>query len=172
MGFGNLAEVRENQAIYRRQELRRLQVQALVVTQVVQSCQLAIGWRGRVNVSRVSLFDGQGRPTGPVFQSLRLNFDRIRNAPGTRALEVLDSIRGLNDLLEAYGQATTDYERARFRLLVTLGLPAQAILDSFAPPSQPECSRDAPAEASKSISSPSSPPPRASPAQTGLTSAH
>jgi outer membrane protein TolC len=126
LGFGNLAEVKENQAIYRRQELRRLQVQDLVVTQVVQSYNQVIGWRDRLDITRVALFDNQGRPTGPVFQSLRLNFDRIRNAPGTRALEVLDSIRGLNDLLEAYGQAVTDYERARFRLLIALGMPPES----------------------------------------------
>ena len=40
-----------------------------------------------------------------------------------RPLEVLDSIRSLSDLLDAYGQSCTDYERARFRLLVALGIP-------------------------------------------------
>jgi hypothetical protein len=129
LGFGNLYEVRENQANYRRSELRRLQVQDIVATQVIQSYEAVLGWRQRVNVTRVSLFDSQGRPNGPVFQSLRLNFDRIRNTPGARALEVLDSIRGLNDLLEAYGQAITDYERSRFRLLIALGLPPQDMFD-------------------------------------------
>jgi len=47
---------------------------------------------------------------------------------------VLDSIRGLNDVLEAYGQAVTDYERARFRLLIALGLPPQDILGRLAQP--------------------------------------
>jgi outer membrane protein TolC len=130
MGFGNLAEVRENQAIYRRQELRRLQVQDIVVAQVVQAYDLVVGWRDRLNITKVSLFDEQGMPTGPVFQSLRLNFERIRTVPETRALEVLDSIRSLNDLLEAYGQAVTDYERARFRLLIALGLPPQSLFDA------------------------------------------
>jgi len=46
---------------------------------------------------------------------------------------VLDAIRGLNDTLESYGQALTDYERARFRLLIALGLPPQEI---FAAPEQ------------------------------------
>jgi len=59
---------------------------------------------------------------GAVFQSIRLNFERIRNVPGTRPLEVVDSIRGLNDLLEAYAQAVTEYERSVFRMWTVLGL--------------------------------------------------
>ena len=45
-------------------------------------------------------------------------------------MEVLDSIRGLNDLLEAYAQDMTDYERARFRLIVTLGMPPSTIAET------------------------------------------
>ena len=81
-----------------------------------------------------ALFEPNGAPGGPVFRSLRLNFERIRAVPGTRPLEVLDSIRGLNDMLEAYGQATTDYERSRFRLVVVLGLPVQEIAEIEPPP--------------------------------------
>jgi outer membrane protein TolC len=159
LGLGNRAEVREQEAVRRQAVLRGLQAQDRVVAQVVQTREQALDWRRRLDITRSALFDGEGRPAGPVFRSLRLNFERIRAAEG-RPLEVLDSIRGLNDLLEAYGQATTDYERARFRLLIVLGLPAQTILDSFAPPSQPECPRDAPAEAGKSASSPSGEPSR------------
>jgi hypothetical protein len=68
---------------------------------------------------------------------LRLNFDRIRTVPNTRPLEVLDSVRGLNDTLEAYGQAVTDYERARFRLLIALGLPPRELLSP--PAVDPNC---------------------------------
>lgn len=158
MGLGNRAEVREQEALRQQAVLRGLQVQDRVVAQVVQTREQVLDWRRRLDVTRSALLDAEGRPAGPVFRSLRLNFERIRAAEG-RPLEVLDSIRGLNDLLEAYGQATTDYERARFRLLVVLGLPAQAILDSFAPP-PPECPRDSPAGADKPISSPSSEPRR------------
>jgi outer membrane protein TolC len=132
MGFGNLAEVRQRQADYRRQDLRRLQVQDIVVTQVVQSYDLVWGWRRQLDISRAALFDDRGRADGPVFQSLRLSFDRIRNAPGSRALEVLDSIRSLSDLLDAYGQSMTDYERSEFRLLIALGLSPEGYLDAQA----------------------------------------
>ena len=66
------------------------------------------------------------------------------NVPGARPLEVLDSIRGLNDTLEAYGQAVTDYERSRFRLLLTLGLPPEAILDPAKMPLPPEPAKPCP----------------------------
>jgi hypothetical protein len=57
-----------------------------------------------------------------------LNFERIRGAAG-RPLEVLDSIRGLADTLEAYGVDVTNYERARFRLLYALGVPPHSLFD-------------------------------------------
>jgi outer membrane protein TolC len=128
LGLGDRANVRESEAVHRQTLLRQQQVQDLVVTQVVQVEELVRGWRRRVDVARKALFDAKGAPQGPVFQSIRLNFERIENREA-RPLEVLDSIRGLNDTLEAYGQAVTDYERARFRLLIVLGLPPQTFLD-------------------------------------------
>jgi outer membrane protein TolC len=128
MGLGNRAEIREQEAAVRQVSLRRAQVEERVVTQVVQVNELIRGWEERMAFTRSALFDRDGKPAGPVFESLRLNFDRIRRVEKTRPLEVLDSIRGLNDTLEAYGQAVTDYERARIRLLIVLGLPPDEIL--------------------------------------------
>jgi outer membrane protein TolC len=133
LGLGNRAEQRDQQALHRQTVLRLLQTQDRVVTQVVQALELVRGWRERVDISRAALFDDAGAPAGPVFRSLRLNFERIRGGEG-RPLEVLDSIRGLSDSLEGYGQAITDYERARFRLLIVLGLPPQAWFDPNAAP--------------------------------------
>jgi outer membrane protein TolC len=134
LGFGNRAEVRQTQADYRRQEQRYLQVQDLVVTQAVQAYQLSRGWRDRVEITRSALFDQNGVGNGPVFQSLRLNFERIRLVPTTRALEVLDSIRGLNALLDQYGNDVTDYERARFRLLIALGMQPNVLVNLICTP--------------------------------------
>jgi outer membrane protein TolC len=128
MGLGNRAERRDAEATHRGTLLRQLQVQDRVVTQVVQARDLVLGWRERVAITRQALFDAQGNPEGPVFRSIRLSFDRIRGGEG-RPLELLDSIRGLSDTLEAYGQAVTDYERARFRLVIALGLPPQVLFD-------------------------------------------
>lgn len=128
MGVGNHAEVKEQEALYRQAQYRRLAAYDRVTTQVVQAREGVQDWRERLGITRSALFTPTAEPAGPVFQSLRLNFDRIRGGEG-RPLEVLDAIRGLNDLLESYGQATTDYERAQFRLLFALGLPLQGVLE-------------------------------------------
>jgi hypothetical protein len=138
LGFGNLAEVRETQALYRQAQLRQIQIADRVIAQVVQADQQVQGWRRRVDITHSSLFGPNGELVGDVFQSLRLNFERVRGAEG-RPLEVLDSIRSLNDLLEAYGSAMSDYERARFRLLVVVGIPPVDMLPGApkAPPAPP-----------------------------------
>jgi outer membrane protein TolC len=133
-GFGNRLEVRAQESQARQANMRQLQVQDQVVTQVVQVNELARGWNDRVATTRSALFDAAGKPNGPVFEAIRLNFNRIREEPKTRPLEVLDSIRGLSDLLEAYGQALTDYERARFRLMIVLGLAPEEIISRIAAP--------------------------------------
>jgi outer membrane protein TolC len=144
MGFGNRADIREQEALKNQAELRRLQVYDLVTTQVVQVHELVLGWRRRVEIARSALFDAKGDPNGPVFRSLRLNFERIKAGEG-RPLEVLDSIRGLSDALEQYAQATTDYERARFRLLVVLGLPPNILIDTANMYATSDCGASSPA---------------------------
>jgi outer membrane protein TolC len=142
-GFGNCAEIREQEAINRQAMLRRLQATDRIVAQVVGSQEAAQDWAERVRVTRSSLFDSAGRPTGPVFDSLRLSF-LLQFSGEVRPLEVLDSIRGLNDLLEAYAQAITAYERAQFRLLVALGLPPQTLVQAVNPPAPPQDNRAMP----------------------------
>jgi outer membrane protein TolC len=141
MGLGDLASVREQESRLRQAQYAQTQAQDRVAAQVVQTHELVKGWQERLAVTRRALFDATGAPTGPVFQALRLNFDRIRTVPNARPLEVLDSIRGLSDTLEAYGQAVTDYERSRFRLLIVLGLPAPEVVAQVGaaacPPGQP-----------------------------------
>jgi outer membrane protein TolC len=122
-GLGDKAAVREEQALQRQAVFRQLQVRDQVVAQVVQAFEQVKGWRQRVEITRSALFDPAGAPKGPVFESVRLNFDRIRGLQKTRPLEVLDSIRGLSDTLDAYGAALTGYDQARFRLLVVMGFP-------------------------------------------------
>jgi outer membrane protein TolC len=160
LGFGNLAEVRQAQAAYRQQEFHQLQVQDLVVAQVVQAYEQVTGWRHRIDVTSTSLFDAAGRPKGPVFESIRLSFDKVRAVPGSRTLEVLDSIRGLSSLLDAYGNAVTDYERARFRLIFSLGMPAEGLWNPEALPKPPTAGEKgnrnySPYESSKQPSAPS-----------------
>jgi outer membrane protein TolC len=138
MGFGNQAEVREQKAIYEEAILRGLQIHDRVVTQVTQAWEQIRYGDQRLELTRSALFDERGAPNGPVYLSLRLNFDRIRGAEG-RPLEVQDSIRGLNDILEQHANSLTDFDRARFRLLIALGLPPSVLTTPVAgcPPSEP-----------------------------------
>jgi outer membrane protein TolC len=57
-----------------------------------------------------------------------LNFVRIKGGQGL-PLEVLDSTRRLSDVLLVYADALSDYDRARMRLLVALGLPTANLVD-------------------------------------------
>jgi outer membrane protein TolC len=136
LGFGNRADVRERGAAERQAQLRQLQAIDRILTQVVQSQEAVQAWRQRVTMNRDELFDASGAPTGPVYRSITLTFDRIRGAEG-RVLELLDSIRTLSDVLESYGVAVTEYERSRFRLLVALGLPPDGFVHPEAMPLPP-----------------------------------
>jgi outer membrane protein TolC len=140
LGFGNRAEIEDRTAAHRQAMLRQLQVLDLVMTQVVQTEEAVRSWRQRVDINRRALFGAGGAPDGPIFQSIRLNFERIRGAEG-RVLELLDSIRSLADALDAYGAAVTEYERSRFRLLVVLGMPPQAFVhpEAMPLPAGPTC---------------------------------
>jgi outer membrane protein TolC len=131
MGFGNRVEIREQESLVRQANLRQIQLQDIVITQVIQTNELVKAWQDRVAITQSAMFDKTGKPAGPVFEALRQNFTRIREEPKTRPLEVLDSIRGLSDSLEAYGQALTDYERSRFRLMIALGLTPEEILSAI-----------------------------------------
>lgn len=121
LGFGNRADVREKQAVFEQARIRLQQIEDLVGAQVAQQREAVLRSKDRMEITRPALFDEKGQLTGAAFQSIRLNFDRVRGTEG-RPLEVLDSIRGLNDMMEAYIQAVSDYERARLRLLNAVGL--------------------------------------------------
>jgi outer membrane protein TolC len=128
MGLGNLYEQRDARLAKEQRVVQQYQIQDLVMNQVVRASEQARQARERVRVTNDGLFDKEGEPKGPVYQAIRLNFLRIYNRQGL-PLEVLDSLRRLSDILEAYGVALTDFDRARFRLLLGLGFPPEAILD-------------------------------------------
>lgn len=140
LGFGNLAEIREQRALADRADLAALATANRVVTQVFQAVQAVEFTAERVKILQAGLFDARGRLGGPVYLNIERNFRRI-NAGGGRPLEVLDSIRSLSDVLDAYAIALTEYERARFRLLVALGMPSQGIVDPRLLPLPPCCNK-------------------------------
>jgi outer membrane protein TolC len=138
MGLGNRAEIRDARARHEQAVVGQMQIQDLVMTQVVQALERVQRGRERIEIIRAGLFDDQGQPTGAAYRSIRLNFTRIRGGQGV-PLEVLDSVRRLSDVLEAYGNALTDYDQARFRLLVALGLPPGWLLDGARMPADKPC---------------------------------
>jgi outer membrane protein TolC len=141
LGVGNYAEIKEQEAAHRRLQYAQIQWADRVIAQVVQAQAAVEGWRSRLDITRASLFGPNYELSGPVFESIRLSFERVRGGEG-RPLETLDSIRSLSDLLDAYNSAATDYERARFRLMVALGMPPAQIVAS---PSGPAPQAPAPA---------------------------
>jgi outer membrane protein TolC len=134
LGFGNRAEVRETQALFGQSQIRLLATRDRIAAQVVQTHAALVQTAGRLWTTWDAIADKSGKPAGPIFESIRLNFERIRAGEG-RPLEALDSIRGLNDVLEAYANGLSEYERARFRLLAVLGVPAEALLQQSQTPS-------------------------------------
>jgi outer membrane protein TolC len=136
MGFGNLATVRQQQALQQREQFRLIQLRDFVVADVVQAQEQIRRSRERLAISQGSLFDRNGAAAGVAYESIRLNFLRLSKQE-TRPLEVLDSIRSLNDLLDVYTQDMTDYERSRFRLLVAMGIPRLALIDPSLMPVPP-----------------------------------
>jgi outer membrane protein TolC len=126
LGLANVAAIRETRLDVEAVTIRQMQVQDLVVSQVVRTAESIRRARQRVQVTRAGLFDDDNRPKGAVYRSLRRNFLRIRFGQGL-PLEVLDSTRRLSDVLATYADALTDYDRARFRLLIALGLTGVAL---------------------------------------------
>jgi outer membrane protein TolC len=133
LGFGNKAEIFEQKVLHEQALLRQVQIRDQVVAQVVQAQEQVARSRERLGIIRAGLFGADNGPSGPAFQSLRLSLERIKQGEG-RPLEALDSVRGLNDLLNVYADALTDYERSHFRLLIALGIPPHAFLDPQALP--------------------------------------
>jgi len=127
LGLGNLYQVRDRRLQVQEVQLRNLLIQDAVIAQVVSAVEQIRRARERIELITAGLFDEQGRPVGTVYRSLRLNFVRIKGGQGL-PLEVLDSTRRLTDVLGVYADALSDYDRARMRLLVALGVPTAELV--------------------------------------------
>lgn len=156
MGFGNLAAVRQQQGVQQQQQFRLIQLRDFVVADVVQAQEQIRRSRERLAISQGALFDRNGTATGVAYEQIRLNFLRLSKQE-TRPLEVLDTIRSLNDLLDVYTQDMTDYEQSRFRLLVALGIPRLALIDPSLMPAPPAAGTPEAAPLSPPIVPPAAP---------------
>ncbi|MFO0876773.1 MAG: TolC family protein [Gemmataceae bacterium] len=128
MGVGNAAQIWDNRVRLESRQVQQLYLHDLVVSQVVQAAEQIQRGAERVDICRAGLFDEKNKPDGAIYRSLRLNFLRIKGGQGL-PLEVLDSTRRLSDVLDQYANALTDYDQARFRLLIALGMRPQAIIE-------------------------------------------
>jgi outer membrane protein TolC len=137
-GVGNAAQTLDARARLESHQVQQLFLQDQVVAQVVSALEQIQRGAERVDICRASLFDEKRQPTGAVYRSLRLNFLRIKGGQGL-PLEVLDSTRRLSDVLDQYAVALSDYDLGRFRLLVALGLPPQALVEPHLMPLPPGC---------------------------------
>lgn len=162
LGLGNYAQAWDARVGVEQRQVQQLFLQDLVVRDVVQAQEQMRRAAERVAVTRAGLFDDQGRATGAIYQALRLNFTRIRGGQGL-PLEVLDSTRRLSDVLSEYANAVTDYDAARFRLLVALGLPPSALIDPRMMPLPPGCAAPPPAPVATSPAAPAKEVPRTLP---------
>src|SRR5262249_29150971 len=92
LGGGHVAAARGARLRVEQTRVLQMQIQDTVVAQVVQALEQVERGRQRVEIAYAGLFDDEGRPTGAVYRSLRLNFLRIKAGQGT-PLEALDSTR-------------------------------------------------------------------------------
>lgn len=133
LGLGNYAAIRDRRLAVEQAQVRQMQIQDRIMSEVVRTHESIRRARQRVQVCRAGLFDTNNKPTGAIYRSLYWNFLRINKGQGL-PLEVLDSTRRLSDVLGVYSDALTDYDRARFRLITALGLTGLAL---EAPPVRP-----------------------------------
>jgi hypothetical protein len=136
LGLGNMLQQRDEKTRTEQARVRQLQIEDRVMSQVVTSSEVVRRSREQVRLTQSALYDPRGLPEGPVYRSLRGNFERLALGD-VYPLEMLDAIRRLNDVLESYGADLTEYDRWRFRLLISLGLPPQAFLDPRLMPAPP-----------------------------------
>jgi outer membrane protein TolC len=136
LGLGNVYQTRDAKIQMEQTQVNMMQLQDRAIAQVVQVYEQVKRSKQRVDLVRAGLFDDQGRPTGAIYRSIRLNFKRIKGGEGF-PLEVLDSIRRLGDVLDSYSQALTDYDRSRFSLLIAVGMPAGALIEPDCMPLPP-----------------------------------
>jgi outer membrane protein TolC len=136
MGLGNAYATRDAKYQVEQTKVSMMLLQDRAIAQVVQLYEQVKRSKQRVDLTRAGLFDEEGKPTGAIYRSIRLNFLRIKQGQGV-PLEVLDSIRRLGDVLDSYAQALTDHDRSRFSLLIAVGMPAGALIDPGCMPVPP-----------------------------------
>lgn len=121
LGLGEGAARRETEALIQQAKFEKVRTMDQVASQVAAAHAQAVHRRGRIAITQKAIESAEN--------SYERNLNRIRNAQGL-PLEVLQSVRALEDARRAYLRAVIEYNEAQFRLQWALGWPVFAPQDA------------------------------------------
>ena len=114
MGVGNLQLQRQRCSQLEQAELAVELLQDQIVTEIVEATTDVANYRKQIEIAR--------QATRAANKSYDANVQRIRDAVGL-PIEMLQSIRARADAQNAFSRSISDYNRAQYRLMFTLGEP-------------------------------------------------
>ena len=117
LGFGERAARRETEALIQQAKFEKIRVLDQVAREVAEAHSQVVHRADRIAITRNAIQAAE--------DSYERNLSRIRDGQGI-PLEVLQSVRALEDARRAYLTAVVDYNQAQFRLQWALGWPVFA----------------------------------------------
>ena len=114
LGFGESAARRETQALVEQAKFEKLRVMDRVAREIVEARSQVVHRRRRIDITQQAIESAEN--------SYDRNLSRIKDGQGL-PLEVLQSVRALEDARRAYLRAVIEYNTAQFRLQWALGWP-------------------------------------------------
>jgi outer membrane protein TolC len=114
MGVGNLQLQRQRCSQLEQAELAVELLQDQIVTEIVEATTDVTNYRKQIEIAR--------QATRTANKSYDANVQRIRDAVGL-PIEMLQAIRARTDAQNAFSRSISDYNRAQYRLMFTLGEP-------------------------------------------------
>ncbi len=127
LGFGESAACRETQALVEQAKFSKLRVMDQVAREIVEAHSQVVHRRRRIDITQRAIETAEN--------SYERNLSRIKDGQGL-PLEVLQSVRALEDARRAYLRAVIEYNAAQFRLQWALGWPVDP---SFVGPAITDC---------------------------------
>ncbi|WP_339748889.1 TolC family protein [uncultured Rubinisphaera sp.] len=117
LGFGEGAARREQESRYQQAKFSKVRVLDQVAREVSEAHSQVLHRAGRIRITQKAIESAQN--------SYERNLSRIRDGQGL-PLEVLQSVRALEDARRAYLEAVIEYNEAQFQLQWALGWPIHA----------------------------------------------
>ena len=115
LGFGEKSARRETAARFQQAKYKKLKALDQVAQEVAEAHSQAVHRSGRLTITQRAIESAE--------KSFERNLARIRDGQGI-PLEVLQSVRALDEARHAYLKAVIEYNEAQFRLQWALGWPA------------------------------------------------